>query len=299
MDFVKTIISADDETRTLKFVLQPDPRRYEAFKDADGRAMYRDKYFDFVIGPEVIEALAEQAVGTPVYFSPPNIESSEQYTEERLAAVAQEIQGGEHVPPTKAPDVHKPLTPPLAARWITFVSVDIVGSTASKLRHGDRYETAFRYFVQEVGTLVGQFHAHILKLTGDGMIAYIDHDSQNTQCDNTVDLCLSMQHLMSRGLNPSLRAAGLPELDIRIGADFGLAKLQTYSVSATGYTTTDVSSDALNRAVKIQESCRPGEVRIGRALYEGMHVNWLERASVAQESGSEFGLESYLVYVVR
>ena len=66
----------------------------------------------------------------------------------------------------------------------------------------------------------------------------------------------------------------------------------------TGFSDTEVGSDALNRAVKIQESAGLNEFRIGRDLYELIHVKWLERAREVPFDGSSIGAPEYRVYRV-
>lgn len=99
-------------------------------------------------------------------------------------------------------------------------------------------------------------------------------------------------------INPALLETGLPELHVRIGADTGAATLRNIEVPTTGYSDTEIASDALNRAVKIQESAGRSEFRIGRDLYELVHVQWLERAHEVPFDGSVVGVPGYKVYRV-
>ena len=136
----------------------------------------------------------------------------------------------------------------------------------------------------------------MFKLTGDGFLAYIDHKSFNSACDQTVDMCLSF--LLRDSINPALKESGLPELSIRVGADFGEATVRSLSIPKTGFSTTDIASDALNRAAKVQSSCNPNELRIGRGLYEPLHVQWLERTIQVPLNSDALGHDDYLVYQV-
>jgi class 3 adenylate cyclase len=89
-----------------------------------------------------------------------------------------------------------------------------------------------------------------------------------------------------------------PKLKVRIGAEHGLASVKCYVVPATGYEQTDIASDALNRAAKIQENAPPDSFAIGRALYERIHVQWLERASQVNLN-VKVGVKNYRTYIVR
>lgn len=135
-----------------------------------------------------------------------------------------------------------------------------------------------------------------MKATGDGFIAYIDHPSFTSQCDAAADLGLALLVVLQETLNPVLLRNGLAELAIRIGADHGDAISFKIEIPATGYETQDVASDAINRAVKIQESCDTNEFRIGRTLYELLHVQWLERGTEVSFPAKSLGLERYQVY---
>lgn len=60
----------------------------------------------------------------------------------------------------------------------------------------------------------------------------------------------------------------------------------------------EIASDALNRAVKIQESAEANQLRIGRDLYELIHVQWLERAEEVAFDGQSVGIPGYKTYKV-
>jgi hypothetical protein len=70
-------------------------------------------------------------------------------------------------------------------------------------------------------------------------------------------------------------------------------------IPMTGFSSVEVASDALNRAVKIEEACKINEFRIGRSLYELIHVQWLERATEVEFDGTSVGLPSYQTYRMR
>ena len=55
-------------------------------------------------------------------------------------------------------------------------------------------------------------------------------------------------------------------------------------------------SDALNRAVKIEEACKPNELLIGRCFYQLIHAGWLERATEVPFEGAQVGMPGYKTY---
>jgi len=110
----------------------------------------------------------------------------------------------------------------------------------------------------------------------------------------------SLLVVLLNAVNPALVAEGLPEVSIRIGADHGPTSITEVTVPTTGFSEPTVKSDALNRAVKIQDAADANQFLIGRTLYERIHVHWLERCR--EESGidlaSKLGFDEYQIYSV-
>ncbi|PNW97366.1 MULTISPECIES: adenylate/guanylate cyclase domain-containing protein [Burkholderia] len=293
-DFEIETLQASSDDRTARIRAKPSPRRYIEV-EIDGARYYRDKYLNTLIS---LEQMAQAMEGLPIYSLTPSIDSTPTYADRRMAIVENQLNGGEYVPPEEVATPHSDFRREAASN-IAFLSVDICGSTAYRRKDARGFDRAYEVFIRELGTLVGHFHGAILKTTGDGFIAYIDHPSFTSQCDNAVDLGLSLISFSIRTLNPALKSAGLKPLSIRVGADYGVASTRTIEVPSTNYRNVEVSSDALNRAVKIEESCKPNQFRIGRELYELVHVQWLERAEEVPFDGSSVGIEGYKVYKVR
>jgi class 3 adenylate cyclase len=297
-DFQVRTISTDDETRTVQVALIPEPRRYDSI-EIGGEPHYMDKFLKIAVPKKImLEAAARQMRGMPMFFQPPSINSTKTYSTARKQALDNELAGGEYSAPSELAKQQVAIDA-APERALTFLSVDICGSTA--LRHADagKFERAHQILVRELGTVVGHFHGSILKLTGDGFIAYIDYPAFTTQCDNTVDLGLSMLQLLRDSVRPALVEVGLPDIQIRVGADRGPAKVRTVSIPATKFLQTEIASDALNRAVKIEQSAKAGQFRIGRALYELLHTKWLERSHQVAGTAVDVGLAGYPVYEVR
>lgn len=299
MDFVHEVVRSDDATRTIEVSLRPDPRRYRVI-ERDGQKHYLDKYLNIAISAEdMMRHLVDQMPGLPIYSLSPTIESTTDYAAERRAALMSELQTGEHTAPSQTALPHQRFQDNTSTRTVPFLSVDICGGSALRSRNSAAFDEAYKIFLRELGTVVGQFNGAIFKTTGDGFIALIDHPSFTRQCDNAVDLGLSLLQVLRDSINPALDLTGMRPLQIRIGADFGPAKIQSLEIPATGFSETEVASDALNRAVKIEQSCGPGEFRIGRCLYELIHVQWLERATKVDFDSSKIGIPSYEVYRVK
>jgi class 3 adenylate cyclase len=298
MDFTIEDVSTDDRTHTASFVMVPDSRRYKTI-DKDGEKFYLDKYLKVLIPVEEMNrCIVQQMANLPVYALSPTIKSAPEYAEGRRTAIASSLRTGQYIPPAEKAMQHKRFEDNPKPRDIAFLSIDICGS--SVLRHSDpkAFDSAYEILLRELGTVVGQFNGAILNPTGDGFIALVDYPAFTSQCDATIDLGLSLLVVLRDSVNPALEEVGLGPLKIRIGADYGPAQIRRLEVPATGFSQPEVASDALNRAVKIEKSSNPNEFRIGRYLYELIHVQWLERAREVPFEGASVGIPGYKVYQV-
>jgi class 3 adenylate cyclase len=260
----------------------------------NGEQFLLDKYFDTLVSfAEITKDLAK----LPMFQSPRTINSAPAYATKRREAVEQELETGQYVPPVETPKHHEPFSDEV--RDVAFVSVDICGATARRASNAGAYDTAFGMFMRELATLVGQFHGTVLKTKGDGFIAYVDLPSFTVETDTAVDLALSIVLMVQETINPALEILGQPPLAVRVGADYGEAKLEKLWIAATEFLQADLVSDALNRAVKIEESCSPNEVRIGYSLYKLIHVQWLERCEEVEFDCAQVGIDGYRIYRVR
>jgi len=295
-DFVSEVIETNEETRRVTMRFLPDPRRYTEI-EKNGQTLYVDKYLKTAFA---LKDMADAFVpDLPCYALSSAIDSTEDYADQRLDALESERISGSYVPPKETPLPHSNLLNNQKSRQVGFLSVDICGSTGLRLLGASEFDKAYGIFLRELGTVVGQFNGTILKTKGDGFIAVIDHPSFTNACDAIIDMGLSILTVLHLSVNPVLARDGLPKLNIRIGADYGSAVFRNLIVPATGFNSPDVSSDALNRAVKIEETCEKNEFRIGRCLYELIHVHWLERATEIEPSESIAGGEDYQLYRIK
>jgi class 3 adenylate cyclase len=285
LDMVQTVHSIDEETRTVLLSLVPDPRRYDRV-EKEGGTWYFDRYFDFLLRLE--DFVGPKMNGLPIYGSDRTIDSALDYAARR-----------EHQPPEEVARAHDSLAANDDEREMAFLSVDICGSTAYRRRDPKGFDRAYQILLQELGTAVGQFQGALLKATGDGFIAYVDGPGFNVLVDNAIDLGGSLIRILHDGINPAIEAHGLMPLAIRVGADFGPAVVREVRIAATGFVSLDITSDALNRAVKIEQSAEPNSFRIGYDLYRLAHVQWLERSHLVEFPGESVGIPEYKVFDVR
>ncbi|HPB23037.1 MAG TPA: hypothetical protein PLL48_11985, partial [Novosphingobium sp.] len=290
-DFVMETVAVGEEGRVSVKML-PDPRRY-THMERDGDTLYTDKYLGHSIS---LNAMVAGFSGVPIYELSPSITSTCEYAQSRRAALSNEMDSGEYTPPAECAASHRELDMAGKERLIGFLSVDICGATALRRRDAAAFDRAYELFTRELGTVVGQFNGSILKTKGDGFIAFIDHPSFTRVSDNLVDMGLTLLVVLHQSLNPALEKCGIEPISIRVGADFGEAKIKTMSVPATGFVCQEVVSDALNRAVKIEEACKPNELLIGRCFYQLIHAGWLERATEVPFEGAQVGMPGYKTY---
>lgn len=262
-DFVSEVLSTDDETQTVQIRLEPDPRRY-TLKEIDGQRCFIDKFLQIAIPEGVVsEMMLGHLQGLPISYGPPAIASSSDYSESRRVALKKELEGSPYLPPDEEAHPQKELFTGSVADFVCFISVDMVGSTALRQNYGERFDKSYEVFLRELLTSVGHFRGAILNVTGDGFTAYVDMPGFTTQCDKTVDLGLTLLRVLKNSINPTLEEAGLPALNIRVGADAGMAVKRSVSVQATNFQSFDIGSTALNRAVKIEQNAQAGQFLIG------------------------------------
>ncbi len=298
VDFSIEVLSTDDTTQMAEVALKPDPRRYEV-SSKDGERIYIDKYLRIAIPHEVVNDMMRRRLeGQPISYNPPSISSASEYAKSRKVALQKELDGSSYSPPNEKARSQKDLFADTESSFVSFLSIDIVGSTALRQKHGKKYDQSYRVFLRELLTSVGHFHASVLRVTGDGFIAFIDLPAFTLQCDNTIDLGLTLLRVLRESVNPNLEQSGLPTLDIRVGADAGTAVKRSIDIEATNFSSFDIGSAALNRAVKIEQFANAGQFLIGRALYELVHVEWLERCQQVPFDGQVVGIDDYPVYSV-
>lgn len=296
LDLVQEVHSLDEATRVVKLCLVPDPRRYDRV-EKDGGTWYIDRYFHTLFR---LEDFAEAPMaGLPIFASDRTIDSAPEYAARRKDAISLELATGEYQPPEEKPRSHDNLSPNDTEREMAFLSVDICGSTSYRRRDPKGFDRAYHILLQELGTVVGQFQGSLLKATGDGFIAYMDGPGFTVLVDSAIDLGGSLLRILGDAINPAIEAHGLQPISVRIGADYGPAVVREVRVAATGFVMLDITSDALNRAVKIEQSAGHNSFRIGYDLYRLAHVQWLERSFQVDFDGDSVGITGYKVFEVR
>ena len=109
---------------------------------------------------------------------------------------------------------------------LVVLHVDLVGSTKLAMRLPlDRLTMMIQAFNQEMSIIVKAFGGYILKYVGDAVLAFFVVPGHKTEskaaCINAVNCAKYMLRIVREVINPILNQYDCPEMNLRIGIDFG------------------------------------------------------------------------------
>ena len=228
IDLKMKVIAHDEKKHTFKFELEPDPSRYE-WKEQVGKSWLYDKLDNLWIPEDgFFKFLTNYLQNRPIGCQRPQIDSAENYVKNRLPYIYEMLTGSEH--PVNLIDRSADFLNSLASDKLEFaiLSLDIVGSTLlSNTMSAEKYGCLIRTTLFELSEVVPKFHGHVLKYTGDGLIAYFPSPSFIRMNDMAMDCALTMHLLIYNGINPLIKDEGYRKINIRIGIDSGEAYIET------------------------------------------------------------------------
>jgi adenylate cyclase len=149
--------------------------------------------------------------------------------------------------------------------------VDIVGSTKMSMTlPPDKLSILISSFSQEMSYVIEQFHGYVLKFVGDAVIGYFV-ENETTKIPATYDAVAcaeAMIKVVKKGINPILiEKAGLSEISIKIGIDFGKNAVVRYGADEKeAYV--DLIGPAMNVASKIQNLAKSNQILVGQEIYD-------------------------------
>jgi len=275
MDFVQEVISMDDDKKTITMRLIPNPKRYE-WKTIDGEQYLYDKLDNFYIRKKAFADFAKQLTGKPIYFQPQEIGNAEQYVQNRIPLIRERLIGNNEAAVFE--DKSEAFLQSLAEDRLGFVimCVDLAGSTKlSTSLEPQKYAKLISVLLYEMSEIIPKFHGHVLKYTGDGLIAYFPEPSFITKNDLAMDCALTTKELVYYGINPVLEEKGYPRINIRIGLDSGDAYIITVGSPATKQHK-DIIGSVVSLAAKIQSLGTPGDILLGDITERNLHTMWRE-----------------------
>jgi class 3 adenylate cyclase len=209
-----------------------------------------------------------------MFFAPPTVNDAAAYIESRRHPIADRLAGA-HSPEPLADPAGEVLAD-LAGAQLDFaiISVDLVGSTklATTLPPSE-YSRLIDTLTAELSAIAPLFRGHVLKYTGDGLIAFISGPSSNTQNDLALECALTMHELVYQALNPELQRVGLPEVDVRIGIDAGEAAVLILGSPATKRHA-DIIGEVVSLACKVEATGAAATISVGGVAARSMHSQW-------------------------
>jgi len=274
MDFTLEIVSYDEKSGQAEFIVEPDPRRYER-RTENGERYFFDRFDRLLFKEEtLLEKMKQQLVGRPFSYQPQLIEDSEAYARSRREQIKAMLEG--HQEPFVFSDKSEEFLESLSVDRHEFViaSIDVVGSTklATTTEPTD-YANFIHTILFELSELVPKFHGHVLKYTGDGIIAYFPAPSFIIMNDLALDCALSARLLVHEVLNPLMEERGYPPVDLRIGLDSGEAHVVNIGSPQTKRHK-DIIGSVVSLAAKIQGLAKPGEVCLSETTVKNLYTNW-------------------------
>lgn len=152
--------------------------------------------------------------------------------------------------------------------------VDLVGSTKMSMElPSDKLSIVVSSFSQEMAYVIDAHNGYVLKFVGDAVIGYFvgDETSSFQTVDNAVGCAESMIKVTKQGINPILiKKAGLSEIRIKIGIDFGKTVVVRYGADEKeAYV--DLLGPTMNVASKIQDLAKPNQILVGQEMHDRLH----------------------------
>jgi len=159
---------------------------------------------------------------------------------------------------------------------MAIIYVDLVGSTKMSLRlPPEKLSVVISSFVQEMSYVISQCGGFVLKFSGDAVIGYFVGKGSSLQAaDDAVGCAESMLMVVQDGINKTLSKedAELPELEIKIGIDFGANTVVQYG-SDEKNSLVDLIGPPMNMAAKIQGLAQPNQIVVGKDVFDRLHPN--------------------------
>jgi class 3 adenylate cyclase len=159
---------------------------------------------------------------------------------------------------------------------MAVIYVDLVGSTKLSLRlPPEKLSVVISSFVQEMSYVISQCGGFVLKFSGDAVIGYFVGKGSSLQAaDDAVGCAESMLMVVKDGINKILgkEDTELPELEIKIGIDFGANTVVQYG-SDEKNSLVDLIGPSMNMAAKIQGLAQSNQIVVGKDVFDRLHPN--------------------------
>jgi class 3 adenylate cyclase len=273
---------------TLEVAFRPDPERYEWLEDEEKGRVLRDKKTGMMFPDSVLEELAEQMAGAPIYTPPAGIPEASQLFAERRSAIEAALAGEEDIEELANPSAQVLAEKTGQRQQIAVLSIDVVDSTRLQANEAEAYVKVNAILLREIAAVTAEFGGVVINFTGDGAVVGFLGPGFNVANDMVFDAATALVADVYAVMNPALEEAGLFAVDVRVGIDMNEAEVTAVG-SETSRRQHDVIGIAVSMAAKVQGRATPREVWVGQTLFETLHIsrqNLLEPAEPGE--GWEF-----------
>ncbi len=180
---------------------------------------------------------------------------------------------------------------------LIILHIDLVGSTRMSMNLPiDRLTTIIRSFAQQMSIIISLYNGYVLKYIGDAVLAFfiIDEKKESNNLSTSVEptydnnlheyfRCIhsaihcaySMIKVIQEGINPILNQYDYPELNTRIGVDFGEIAIVQYGWDIDEYEKLvfrkphfDLIGYTISMAVKMTSLAKTNHIVIGQKLFD-------------------------------
>jgi class 3 adenylate cyclase len=269
------VVDADPDSGHIRFHVHPDPGRYDWVERNGERVLY-DRFDDVYFPHALVIDMLKRAMSMPHAPGLAVIPNVEAYVASCRPVIAASLRGEAQA--GELADIAEAQLREFEKDELAFVilSIDIKGST--RLQTGSNRRTFARTIntvLTELAELVALFHGHVLKYTGDGLIAYFAEPIFIIKSDAAVDCAYCARRLIYDAVNPELEQAGLPTIDVRLGLDGGEAAIEILG-SARTKRHADIIGEVVSLACKIESRAGTGEIFLGETVERHLHFRWRE-----------------------
>ncbi len=283
MDFLPEIISIDDESNSLTVLLKPDPMRYEWRKAEQKKYLY-DKLDNILCPEQVFYDLSRQIVNHRISLQSQEIDDIPICTDFSKPFIEKVLKGQQIAP--RLEDKSEEFLQSLESDKLTFaiISLDVVGSTSLSISlNPSTYANLISVVLWKLSAIIPKFHGHVLKYTGDGLIAYFPEPGFITKNDLAVDCAVALRRVIYKGLDTIFKEFGCPPIEVRIGIDTGEAFIKIIGDPSTKQHK-DIIGAVVSLAAKIQAVTKPGEIYMGETTCRNLHNMWKENIELVELS---------------
>lgn len=154
---------------------------------------------------------------------------------------------------------------------VVILYADIDGSTRMSMSiPPSDFATILHIFSQEMTLAASECGAYTLKYVGDAIIALFPaHYDKQQASKNSIECGRLMHDVIRNGINPELRAHGLPELRIKVSIDYGDVQVVLYGKSLER-SHIDIVGSSISAAAKMISFVPSGRIVVGENLMQNL-----------------------------